>query len=397
MHAATKKACALACKHGMSKIIHTMALTEQDFRQVLTHLHSVFPEDLHIARLLIHELQRAGSLEEARNKALDTARRMVSLGKASSAAGFLEICRQLEHEDVDEIEALSSLARFTGDGGVGLEPDEDKTFLLLEQLSDQEVTDFLRQGRLSSVEKGVEVVHQGDVENTFHLILEGSTCVSMETATGHNIQLGSLEAGRFFGEVACVYNLPRSASVTTTEPCLILEFTSLAISQLMQRSPLAGESLMRIIQARMISAMSHSHPALEALPENDRQWLAEESLLLEFKDKDVIVRQSEMGNNWYILVHGDANTRMLRVNGEVTTVPLKSGAIFGGLIPDIGLPPRTEVTAIGRCLVCHAPKEVFQSFISVYDAFERWVKSQGEQRLNLWKHAVSEKSTKPAK
>ena len=104
-----------------------------------------------------------------------------------------------------------------------------------------------------------------------------------------------------------------------------------------------------------------------------------------------------MENEWYILVHGEADTRTPRANGEAVIVPLESGAIFGGIDSNIGLPPHSEVTATSRCLVCCVPKEIFCSFINVYDGFERWINHQGKERLEQWKQVLSEKSSGAAK
>jgi len=320
----------------------------------------------------------------------------VSHGRAGSAAGFLELCRQLGSGNDAEIEALSSLAHFSGDRA-GVEPKESRSFVLIEQLSDQEALDFLRRGRLRRIGEGRKVVRQGEVENTFHLILEGAMRVEMDTEDEQHIDLGQLEAGRFFGEVACIYRLPRSATVIATEPSLVLEFSALTIHQLMERSPLAGDALLRVIQERMINAMSLRHPAMGELPDSDRQWLAEKSELLEFNDKGIIARQHEMGRQWYIMVHGQAEARTQRASGDMVAVPLRAGAIFGDLHPSIGLPPRTEIIASGRCLVCRVPEEIFRSFISVYDGFDRWIRQQGEKRIEQWKRLVASRSAPPAK
>ena len=373
-----------------------MPLTDQETTQALHALYAIFPEDLHIVRLFIRDLQKHGKNREAREIALSTARHMVSHGRASGAIGFLELCRQLGSGNDAEIEALFSLAQFSGEPA-GITPEEGRSFVLIEQLSDQEALDFLRHGRLRRVNKGDKVVRQGEVEDIFHLILEGSMRVEMKTDDKQHIDLGEIKAGRFFGEVACVYHLPRSATVVATEPGLLLEFTSLTIRQLMGRSPLAGDALLRVIRERMIDAMLHKHPAMDQLLENDRRWVIETSELLEFRSNKTIVRQPEMGKHWYIMVHGQAETRILRASGEVVAAPLPVGAIFGNLHPSIAIPPGSEVVAMEHCLVCRAPEEIFRSFLSVYDGFDRWIRRQGDTRTKQWKELVAGRSTAAAK
>ncbi|MFQ5581962.1 MAG: cyclic nucleotide-binding domain-containing protein [Mariprofundaceae bacterium] len=356
-----------------------MALNDEELLHVYRDLHKIFLEDLHIVRPLIQMLQSRGDIEHARELALSMARRMLAKGKPGSAIGFLELCRQLEHPDTAEIEALSGIARLTEDGPIDVESGSDQVFTLIDQLSDLEAMDFLRQGRLLAIDDSQDVVHQGEVSRNFYLILEGDMHVHIDTANGHDISLSTLRPGHFFGEFACVYQLPRSATVTSKGNSAVLEFSDLAISQLMQRSPIAGERLMRTVQSRLIHAMSYSHPAFVELPEADRRWLAEESRLLEFQPDATVTRQGEMSNYCCVIVHGEAIARRQQ-DDQALQCALKTGDIFGDAIRYVRLPKGTEVIATSHCLVCCIPKSVFQSFMNAYASFEHWVEPHGEAR-----------------
>jgi len=71
-----------------------MALDEQKLLQSYRMLHEVFPEDLHIARPLIHMLLQHELRAEAGDLALSMARRMLAGGHAAHASSFLSLCRQ---------------------------------------------------------------------------------------------------------------------------------------------------------------------------------------------------------------------------------------------------------------------------------------------------------------
>ena len=356
-----------------------MALNDEELLRVYRDLHKIFLEDLHIVRPLIQMLQSRGDIEHARDLALSMARRMLAKGKPGSAIGFLELCKQLNHPDTDEIEALSSIARLTEDGPIDVESGSAQVFTLIDQLSDLEAQDFLRQGRLLNVAEGQDVVQQGEVSRNFYLILEGEMHVHIDTSNGHQVSLSTLGPGHFFGEFACVYQLPRSATVTAKVKSILLEFSDLAISQLMQRSPLAGERLMRTVQSRLIHAMSYSHPAFAELPEADRKWLAEESRLLEFQPGAIVTRQGEMSDYCCVIVHGEAVAKRQQ-NDQKLECALKTGDMFGDAIRYIRLPKGTEVVATSHCLVCCIPKVVCLSFMNAYASFEHWVEPHGEER-----------------
>ncbi len=359
-----------------------MPLTNENMRRVYQDLHEIFPEDLHIARPLIQMLQTSGDTEGAREMAMSMARRMLSKGRANDSYGFLEICKLLDHPNKDEIEAMASIARITSDGPIDVETGSGKTFMLVDQLSDYETRDFLEHGRMIEVGAGQDIVKQGEVNRNFYLILEGSMNVHMDTTTGHHIDLSRLHPGHFFGEFACVYQLPRSATVTTAEDALLLEFSDLSVSQLMQRSPIAGERLMKIVQSRLIHSMSYGHPAMTELPEADRKWLADESHLLEFQENSLITHSDSMKDRCFILAYGTATAKHT-VGDKVIELPMATGDMFGDVSPYLTLPHHTVIETNGRCLLCSVPKQVFHSFMNAYGNFESWVEQHGKQRHEL--------------
>jgi len=361
-----------------------MESNNENLLRVYQDLHKIFPEDLHIARPLIQMLKTANDSEQARDLAMGMARRMLAKGRPGDSLSFLEICKVLEHPDKNEIEAMVSIAQLTVDGPIDMETGTGKTFMLIDQLSDHETRDFLEHGRLIEIKEGTDIVQQGEVNQNFYLILRGNMQVHMTSKTGHRIDVSMLEAGHFFGEFACVYKLPRSATVTAKENALVLEFSDTAISQLMQRSPIAGERLMQIIQTRLIHSLSFSHPAMSELPETDRKWLAEESHLLEFQGDSLITRDGEMPDRCCVIVYGTATARHT-VDGKTIEVIMNAGEMFGDLNPYLNLPPKTTVHTNGRTLVCSIPKEVFRSFMNAYGNFEQWVEAHGKKRLQKLK------------
>jgi len=361
-----------------------MPLTDQNMNRVYRDLHEIFPEDLHIARPLIQMLQASGDTEGARDMAMSMARRMLSKGRANDSYGFLELCKVLDHPDKEEIEAMASIAKITSDGPIDVESGSGKTFMLVDQLSDYETRDFLEHGRMIEVKAGEDIVKQGEVNRNFYLILEGSMNVHMDTVTGHHIALSRLHPGHFFGEFACVYQLPRSATVTSAADAMLLEFSDLSVSQLMQRSPIAGERLMKIVQSRLIHSMSYGHPAMNELPEADRKWLADESHLLEFQENTTVTHGDEMKDRCFIIAYGTATAKHVTAGGKAIEFQMSTGDMFGDISPYLTLPVNATIQTNGRCLICSVPKQVFHSFMNAYGNFESWVEEHGKLRHELF-------------
>lgn len=335
-------------------------------------LHKTFPEDLHIARSLIQMLQQRNQVEQARTMALSVARRMLAVGRANDAIGFLTICQQLDHPDKDEINALNRMARITNSSPRQADSKFSQSFALIDQLSDQEGLNFLKQGHFIHVEQGDNVVTQGETSQTFYLILEGEVNVHITTLEGDEKNLDILRPGHFFGEFACVYRLPRSATVTAREKLLLLEFSDRSITKLMRHFPDAADYLMRMVQSRMVQAMTYSIPAFAELAVEDRHWTAEKSIVDEYqKGEQIILDQSKKA--CYVLFFGKAKLEL----PTGTDGYLVAGSIFGDVNPHIQLPANAKPVASEHTLVCRIPEDIFHSFMNVYASFEQSIKHAG--------------------
>lgn len=65
------------------------------------------------------------------------------------------------------------------------------------------------------------IIKEGSTADSFYVIYDGEAEITKEDGTS----LATLKSGDVFGEVALVYNKPRSASVTTTEDSVLLRFS----------------------------------------------------------------------------------------------------------------------------------------------------------------------------
>ena len=355
-----------------------MALNDDELLAAYDGLMKAYPEDVHIARYLVHLLQEKGRVKDASEQAMIMARRMLSLGYSSYAVAFLTICERLGMADQDEVESMKMIAELTRcSSGHG----EGKVFELIEGLSDSESNTFLREGFLREVKSGQMIVRQGEVSRTFYIILDGELSVDLETKPGMSVNLRILEKGEFFGEFACLYRLPRMASVSTVSDATLLEFPDSAVDELIDHSPLAGESLMKVVQRRMIESVSLSHQAFSELAYTDRNWMATVSQVMEYMPKEEFDDDDFSGDRFfYIIIHGKAvATRELK-DGTVLSCELEARSMFGAQEHELGLPEGTVLHVPERCLVCKVPIEIFNTFSNAYRGFEYWVRQHVAQR-----------------
>ncbi|NEP18875.1 MAG: mechanosensitive ion channel [Leptolyngbya sp. SIO4C1] len=103
-----------------------------------------------------------------------------------------------------------------------------------ENFSDLELRQLIEIGYRQRRKAGKVLFHEGDPGNAFYVILEGQVEIVAEKL---DRRLATLEAGQFFGEVALLLGIPRTATVRITEDALLFVINHQSFSHLLRRCP----------------------------------------------------------------------------------------------------------------------------------------------------------------
>src|SRR5262249_49907364 len=114
---------------------------------------------------------------------------------------------------------------------------------LLEEISRLFVTESYPEGRV--------VVREGTPGNRFYLIARGRLSIHKMDLNGKERKLGMMEDGDYFGEIALIKNIPRSATVRSVTPCVLLTLHRDIFQNLIERAPDVREQLEKTIAARL--------------------------------------------------------------------------------------------------------------------------------------------------
>ncbi len=104
----------------------------------------------------------------------------------------------------------------------------------------------------SFVPKGKLVLREGEEGNCAYLIQSGSVKVYTE----HNdkkIELAKLGVGQIFGELALIFDEPRTASVQALEDCNLIVITRSTLNYKMERSDPTVQSILEMLTQRIIT------------------------------------------------------------------------------------------------------------------------------------------------
>ena len=98
--------------------------------------------------------------------------------------------------------------------------------------------------------KGKVMASEGDRGREFFVLLEGEADV-----TKGDRSINTMKEGDFFGEIALVTKMPRTASVTATTDVRVLVINERDFSALLKRSPEVGRSVAEALAERVAPEM----------------------------------------------------------------------------------------------------------------------------------------------
>jgi len=131
-------------------------------------------------------------------------------------------------------------------------------FKLFADLTRDELQTLLEQSATMTAAPGERIITTGEPGLCMYVILKGHAKVT-EAHLGQTIDLATLGAGDFFGEVALVDDGPRSADVTALEACELLCITRTTLGVLAGLQPGAAIHLLASIGRCLVSRLRVGH------------------------------------------------------------------------------------------------------------------------------------------
>lgn len=111
---------------------------------------------------------------------------------------------------------------------------------------DERALDTLRElAELRTYPPETVLCHQGKVEHTFYVIVEGMVAISQVLEDGQERMLSILRPRQYFGELGLLDDTPRMANCVTITTTTVLEITEEVFQTVLESSPAVAYSLMR--------------------------------------------------------------------------------------------------------------------------------------------------------
>lgn len=130
---------------------------------------------------------------------------------------------------------------------------------LFRDFSQEELLDVIRGLRLHTFEPGEIIVTAGEPGDSLYVLTTGSVRAYMRDKRGRHVQVREMHDGDFFGEMSIMTGNPRSATITASSYCELLELDKETLNRISKTRP----NVRAVLQEFYKKRASHT---LEALP-----------------------------------------------------------------------------------------------------------------------------------
>ncbi|KAL6866046.1 hypothetical protein ACO1O0_002146 [Amphichorda felina] len=223
--------------------------------------------------------------------------------------------------------------------------------------------------------KDIKVISQGDSGDFFYIVEKGSFEVYVNPSgqlqpgpDGMGAKVGHIDAGGSFGELALMYNAPRAATVVSAEPgCTLWALDRVTFRRILMESTFA--------RRRMYESFLEEVPLLSSLTPYERSKIADALETRKFTPGEVIIKEGDPGDSFYLLESGEANAYKGDPSNKVLSY--KKGDFFGELALLNDAPRAASVVAATDVKVASLGKSAFQRLLGPVEGIMRRTKYHG--------------------
>ena len=218
--------------------------------------------------------------------------------------------------------------------------------------------------------KGIKVITQGDAGDYFYIVEKGTFDIYVNSSgsigpgpEGMGTKVNSIGPGGSFGELALMYNAPRAATVISTEA----SSTLWRLDRVTFRRILMDSAFQR---RRMYESFLEEVPLLQSLTPYERSKIADALNAQRYKAGDVIIREGDPGEDFFLLESGQAEA----YKNEAGPHPVKQyhkGDYFGELALLDNKPRAASVVAKTDVKVAVVGKDGFQRLLGPVEGIMR--------------------------
>ena len=221
---------------------------------------------------------------------------------------------------------------------------------------------------------GDVLFREGDAGACLYIVSEGE--VAVETARGG--ELARLGPGAFFGEVALVTDLPRSATIRAAGPVELLAIDREVIRDLVAAHPEVLAVLLRFVRDRLVDRVTRTSELFTPFMPEQRAELSARFELVEVEPGTALIDAGERADGLYVVLAG--RVQVLREGEPAPVATLGPGEVFGEMSLLSGAGSSASVHAVTRILALRMPVKTFREVIMTHPQVLAYVGELADRR-----------------
>jgi putative peptide zinc metalloprotease protein len=275
--------------------------------------------------------------------------------------------KKLSQEKKDAQDVISGVARFWE-----LTPEQSRVFF-----------SRLKEERRKT---GETIIKQGEEGDKFYIIKAGQVEVTIRKEGGVTETAARLSRGDYFGEIALIKKVPRTATIKALSDCSLLTLERADFELLMAQKVDLGPKIDRLLENRgflvKLPLFSEFAPAQVAMA-------ASRLVPQRFQTGQPVIVQGEMGDSFYIIKEGRFEVWVDKEGQKNRVATLGPGEYFGEIALLLDMPRTASVVAQGEGLVLQLHKDDFKSLLGEQLYFYKSLEQASSRRLKDTRHKVS--------
>eukprot|EP01116_Phalansterium_solitarium_P013837 TRINITY_DN31267_c0_g1_i1.p1 TRINITY_DN31267_c0_g1~~TRINITY_DN31267_c0_g1_i1.p1 ORF type:complete len:364 (-),score=98.26 TRINITY_DN31267_c0_g1_i1:245-1336(-) len=248
-----------------------------------------------------------------------------------------KVIRRVIHKSVSDLRSISAAVKKN----------------ILFQGVDEEARDSIFEAMFEKqYKKDDTIIKQGDDGDFFYVIEEGEVEITQIRNNEHVVLVPCLGKGGSFGELALIYNAPRAATVRALTDCKLWALERSTYRQILM--------VTTIEKRKLYESFLEAVPILQDLNRWEKMTVADALESVAFEAGEVILREGEPGERFYIIVEGEAKAYRHADNQEKEIGALGRSNYFGEIALLMDRPRAATVKAVSAMKCVTLDRDCFK-------------------------------------
>jgi CRP-like cAMP-binding protein len=254
---------------------------------------------------------------------------------------------------------------------------------IFKDLPERELRALVARFRVERYPDNYTIIRQGDRGDKFYIVASGEVIVAREDGVRGEQPQATLRCGDYFGEIALLKDIPRTATVRSATPVKLLSLAKEDFDRLVRRyfafhahlhAEVKNRTELIALVAKMPIFAEFSHQQIAMLALRIRETVCPAGT--------TVVQQGERGDRFYIVKDGEVAVSVAQGDGtakEIST--LHRGEYFGEIALILAVPRTATVTATKETVLLCLDKKDFDEMIKKHLLANRNLEEVATRRM----------------